>query len=807
MSDALARFAPGWPGIPPRWTSSAKSGAGTALNQHSKVWFTLSHGILNEVYFPRVDQACTRDLGLIVTNGHDFFSEEKRHCTFENRPFEPGIPAFELTNTEIEGRYRIRKEVLTDPYRNVVLQKVRFEPLQGQLSDYKLFALLSPHLANCGGGNTGWTAEYKGVPMFFARREDTTLCLASSAPWKKMSVGFVGTSDGWQDLSRHFQMEWEYTRAENGNIALTGEIDLAACNGEFVLALGFGSIWTEAGQQARSTLFEDYSEIREHFVSQWSNWQNTLLELDEPKRLYDLYRSSTAVLRTHESKDFLGGIIASLSIPWGFNKGDEDLGGYHLVWPRDLVETAGALLAAGAVTDAIRVLRYLEATQEAAGNWAQNLWLDGRPYWGGVQMDETAFPILLLDLLRREAPDSLGRLDRWWPMVRNAVSFILRNGPVTQQDRWEEDAGYSPFTLAAEISALLAGADIADLTGHSDQAQTMRDTADAWNDNIERWVYATGGDLAQQLGIQGYYVRIAPPDTDITGAASPTQGFVPIKNRPPGYDGGPDGERAYHIISPDALALVRFGLRAPDDPRIVNTLRAIDALLSVQLPQGPCWYRYNGDGYGEHKDGSAFDGTGIGRPWPLLAGERGHFALAAGHRDEAEALLTVIENSTAGASRLLPEQVWDSADLPALELFRGKPTGSACPLVWAHAEYVKLRRSIRDGKIFDQPPQTVQRYLIEKHGRHHVGWRFNNKTRTIPRNETLRIALLTPGRVHWSIDNWRTVNDTDAHDTGLGIYTLSLPTALLPTGGKAVFTFFWPAENRWEGTDYSVTVT
>ena len=351
----------------------------------------------------------------------------------------------------------------------MVLQKVRFEPLQGQLSDYHLYALLSPHLANCGYGNTGWIGDYKGFPMFFAEHDGANLALASSAPWKKTSVGFVGTSDGWQDLSQHFQMEWEYTRAENGNIAFTGEIDLAACNGEFVLALGFGSIWTEAGQQARSTLFEDYAETRQHYVSQWRNWQNTLLKLDEPLRQCDLYRASTAVLRTHESKDFLGGIIASLSIPWGFNKGDEDLGGYHLVWPRDLVETAGALLAAGAVTDAVRVLRYLEATQEADGNWAQNLWLDGRPYWSGIQMDETAFPILLLDLLRREAPEALGKLDRWWPMVRKAASFILRNGPVTQQDRWEEDAGYSPFTLAAEISALLAGADIADLTGHSNR--------------------------------------------------------------------------------------------------------------------------------------------------------------------------------------------------------------------------------------------------------------------------------------------------------------------------------------------------
>ncbi len=636
--------------------------------------------------------------------------------------------------------------------------------------------------------------------MFFAERGGATLCLAASVAWKKMSVGFVGASDGWQDISQHFEMEWEYARAENGNIAFTGEIDLAACDGKFLLALGFGSIWTEAGQQTRSTLFEDYDELREHFVVQWKNWQDKLLKLDEPQRQYDLYRASTAVLRTHESKDFLGGIIASLSIPWGFSKGDEDLGGYHLVWPRDLVETAGALLAAGAVTDAARVLRYLEATQEAAGNWAQNLWLDGRPYWSAVQMDETAFPILLLDLMRREAPDALGKLDRWWPMARNAASYIIRNGPVTQQDRWEEDAGYSPFTLAAEISALLAAADIADLTGHPVQAQSMRDTADAWNDNIERWTYASGTDLAQQLGVPGYYVRIAPPVTD--GAASPVQGFVPIKNRPPGQD----GERAYHIISPDALALVRFGLRAPDDPRILATLRAIDALLSVELPQGPCWYRYNGDGYGEHKDGSAFDGTGIGRPWPLLAGERAHYAVAGGHRDEAEALLTVMENSTAGQSRLLPEQVWDAGDIPALELFRGRPSGSACPLVWAHSEYVKLRRSIRDGKVFDQPPQTVKRYLIDKHGRQHYGWRFNNKARTVPHHQTLRINLLSPARVHWSIDGWKTAHDTATRDTGLGLYALDLPTASLPVGGQAVFTFFWPNENRWEGTDYTVTV-
>jgi glucoamylase len=793
------RYAPGWPGIPPRWTSSAKSGIGTALNQHSRVWFTLSHGILNEIYFPRVDQACTRDQGLIVTDGKSFFSEEKRHCRFENLPIQPGVPVYELINTEMQGRYRIEKEIFSDPYRNVVLQKIRFVPLQGTLADYRLYALLSPHLANCGYGNTGWTGDYKGIPMLFAQHKDCALAFACSAPWRKMAAGFVGSSDGWQDLSQRFQMTWDYTRAENGNIALTGEIDLAATGGEFILAIGLGGIWSEAGQQVRSSLLEPYQELREHYVWHWKNWQDELLKLDEPERERDLYRASVSVLRSHESKDFLGGVIASLSIPWGFNKGDEDLGGYHLVWPRDLVETAVGFLAAGATLDALRVLRYLESTQEADGHWAQNMWLDGRPYWGGLQMDEAAFPILLLDMLRREDRFELGDMNRWWDMVSRAASFLVRNGPVTQQDRWEEDAGYSPFTLAVEVSGLLAAADCADAVGKRDIAIYLRETADCWNENIERWIYAKGSDLAQRVGVEGYYVRIAPPETDC--AASPLAGFVPIKNRPPGES----SETAAHLVSIDALALVRFGLRAPDDPRVVNTVKVIDALLRVKLPQGYCWYRYNGDGYGEHADGSPFDGTGIGRPWPLLAGERAHYELAAGRPQDAEKLLRVMEESTQG-SRLIPEQVWDAPDIPERELFFGKGSGSACPLVWAHAEYVKLRRSLRDGKIFDQPPQTFQRYVVEKQKSTYFGWRFNNKCRSMPPGKKLRLELIAPALVHWSFDSWKTAQDTSTRDVGLGVHLVDLPADQLASGGEVVFTFYWTNDNRWEGVDFRVMV-
>ena len=264
-------------------------------------------------------------------------------------------------------------------------------------------------------------------------------------------------------------------------------------------------------------------------------------------------------------------------------------------------------------------------------------------------------------------------------MVRRAAAFIVRNGPVTQEDRWKEDPGYSPFTLAVEIAALLTAARLAELNGEPAIASYLRETADAWNTSIERWTYVQNTDLAQQVGVEGYYVRIAPPKA--AKASSPAAGFVPIKNRPQGQSQEP----ASQIVSPDALALVRFGLRAADDPRILNTVKVIDALLKVDTPFGPAWHRYNDDGYGEHEDGSPFDGTGVGRAWPLLTGDRAHYELAGRHFDEANRLMEVLK-SFSNDGGLIPEQVWDSPDVPEKELFFGQPSGSAMPLVWAHAE-------------------------------------------------------------------------------------------------------------------------
>lgn len=791
--------APGRPGIPPRWTSSAKSGVGTSLSNESRLWFTISHGILNEIYYPRLDQACIRDMGLLVSDGESFFSEEKRHAQSQVETLAEGIPAYRLSNTCESERYRIHKTILTDPQRDVLLQRIRFEPLQGQMSDYHLYVLLAPHLGNHGTGNTAWVDDYKGIPVINAQRGEVALSLSCSAPWLKRSVGFVGISDGWQDISHHKQMLWEHMRAEDGNVALTGEIDLAACGGEFTLALGFGRTPAEAGLRARASLVDGFEAARAEYVREWQAWQAVLTPPPSYLASPNLYRTSAAVLRTHEAKRFPGGMIASLSIPWGFNKGDEDLGGYHLVWPRDLVETAGGLLAIGAHDEVRRVLHYLQVTQDADGHWPQNMWLDGMPYWSGIQMDETAFPILLVDLARREGALDDAALARLWPMVRQAGAFLLANGPVTPQDRWEEDPGYSPFTLAVEIAALLASADLAELHGNPSAAELFRQTADLWNNHIEAWSYVTGTDLAAQVGVDGYYVRIAPPEE--ATSSSPIQGFVPIKNRPPGESKTP----AAHIISPDALALVRFGLREPGDPRILNTIKVIDALLKTDMPAGPIWRRYNEDGYGEHEDGSPFDGSGVGRPWPLLTGERAHYELAAGRPDEARRLLATLQ-SFANEGGLLPEQTWDAADIPERELFFGHPSGSAMPLVWAHAEYLKLCRSLADGRIFDMPPQTVNRYQVEQQARDYTIWALNNKVRRLPQGCTLRLYLPAPARVLWSADDWTTKKEHKTSDSTLGIDVVDLPTRRLRKGTTLRFTLYWSREARWEGVDYMVDI-
>jgi glucoamylase len=788
------------PGIAARWTSSAKEGVGTSISKKSRVWFTVSHGIFNEIYYPRIDRACVRDMELIVTHGANFFSEEKRDTVSRVHWIADGVPGFHLFNTCHKGRYSIEKQIVTDPRRDTVLQWTRFLPSQEGAAGFGLYVLLSPHLGNQGGGNSAWLGDYEGTGVLLAERDGSALALACSVPWKKRSVGYVGFSDGWQDLKAHNGMTWEYTRAEDGNVALTAEIDLHACHGEFVLALGFGADPGEAARNAVLSLRDGFERARHDYVGGWQDWMKTHdSSTHDEAGAHDLSLNSLAVLRTHESKSEPGGLIASLSIPWGFSKGDNDLGGYHLVWARDMVETAGGLLAAGAHEELRRVLAYLRGTQRPDGHWPQNMWLDGTPYWDGIQMDETALPILLVDLAYREKALSKADLASYWPMARQAAAYLVRNGPVSPQDRWEEDPGYSPFTVGAEIAALLVSSEMAMEHGETSVGIYLQETADVWNSCIERWMFATETDWCQKYAVEGYYVRIAPtlPDQSEPGFHQ----MVDVKN----VSSAEDARHANHLISPDALALVRFGVRSGNDPRIRSTVTVIDALLKVETPTGLGWHRYNEDGYGEHEDGAPFDGTGIGRLWPLLTGERAHFELASGDFNGAKDLMAVM-GSYANQGGLIPEQVWDSPDIPGRELYFGRPSGSAMPLVWAHAEYLKLRRSIRDDRVFDMPPQTRRRYVTERHECPRMIWRFNHKLRSIPAGKDLRIETLAPAVIHWSADDWKTVHDVETRDSGIGVHFAEIEGTKSSHEKQIKFTFYWPQANRWEGKDFVVRI-
>lgn len=683
--------APGRPGRPSVWSPSGKDGVGTAIDAESTVWFTLYNGIVSEAYYPSLDQVCLHDLRLVAADGRGFVSEEERGAEHEISLLAPDVPAYRVISNCHERRYRIEKEVLVDPRYDVLLVKVRFEPLAGQRGDWHLYVIANPHLGVSGDDNSAWLAESKGTPLFLARGADYEMAMACSAPWLRRSVGFAGQSGGWEDLVAHGRMTWDYSRADGGNVILTGEVDLRACGGEFLLALGFGRDSAMAAFQARASLLDGFEPARDEYIRGWRSWLGRL-EPAAPRAAHpsprDLRGVSAAVIRAHEAKTFHGGIIAGLSIPWGEVRGDEERGGYHLIWTRDMTHAAGGLLAAGASEDALRAMRYMAVVQELDGGWFQCMRHDGTAAKMGLQLDEVALPILLVELLHeRRVLDEHG-LHRAWPMVRRAADFLLRHGPATPQDRWENSSGNASYTLAAEIAALAAASALADRAGETDAARRFRETADSWHARLDEWLYVTGTEFDRLAGVEGHYVRLASP-----------------------RESGRRGSQGTNSVGVDALALVRFGLRAPDNPRIVNTVKVVDQFLRVETPHGASWHRYIGDLYGETADGSPPRGGGIGRLWPLLTGERAHYELAAGRVESAQALAAAME-SFAGPTGLMPEQVWDSPDIPEKGLFLGRPTGSAMPLVWAHGEYLKLRRSLIEGRIFDLPMEAARRYVL-----------------------------------------------------------------------------------------------
>jgi glucoamylase len=784
-------------GIDPRWSHANKDGVGTAYFSASRVWFTTWNGIVTEVYYPRVDRPQIRDLQYLISDGQSFLHAENRELVTKTERMGKHGLGYRICNSDPQGRYTITKEVISDPHLSCILQQTQVTGDPSILSKLQIYALCAPHLDVSGWGNNAYVVESAGRSVLTAERNGTWLALGANIPFTQLSCGYVGKSDGWTDLSNNFQMDWEFDQALNGNVALIGKLDLSGDRREFTLGLAFGN----SLHHAISTLFQSlelpFAQQKQNYEQQWTTICQKILPLEAVSTdRGNLYHTSISLLLAHEDKSYPGAIIASMAIPWGEAKGDEDSGGYHLVWTRDMVSSASSLLAVGDPQTAVRALIYLATNQQEDGGFAQNFWIDGTPYWTGIQLDEVAFPILLAWQLHSQ--NAIANFDIY-PMVIRAANFLVRHGPVTQQERWEEASGYSPSTLASNIAALICAAAFARDRDDPKTAQFLEEYADFLECHLEEWTVTTEGTLVPE--IKQHYIRITPASIDDDCPnENPNHGRLIIKNKAP-------NERsdfpAKEIVDGGFLQLVRYGIRAPHDPIIVNSVKVIDAVLKVDTLFGPCWHRYNHDGYGQKEDGGSFTGCGKGRIWPLLTGERGHYELAVG--GEVESYIKAME-CFASNTGLLPEQSWDEPDRPEIFMFLGKPTGSAMPLMWAHAEYIKLLRSTQDGKVFDLIPEVVNRYLGDRQACKSLEiWKFNRQVSQVKRGRSLRIQTFAPFQLHWSQDNWQTVQDIDSTATSLDIHYVDISVANAQQN-QIEFTFFWTQASQWENKNYQVAI-
>jgi glucoamylase len=786
----------GAPGIEPRWTSSAKEGVGTAYHTSCRLWFTLSHGVVNEIYYPHVDQPNTRDFQFLITDAETFCHEEKRDLDHGIEYLERDCLFYRLINSERQGRYRLVKHVLTDPHRSVLLVHTKVEVLDESLrGKLRLYALLAPHIARYGAGNSGSCSEIGAANLLRAQREGVHLVMACSRGFSRRSVGYVGASDGWQDLMSNFKMDWEFRTAERGNIALTGEIPLSS-SGEFTIAVACGGSYQSTAAKLLQSLAEPFESHRQRYVRQW---QRAVVnpKFDFSNDTSDdghIYRLSRCVLLAHEDKVFQGALVASMSIPWGETKGDNDLGGYHLVWTRDLVQSATALLATGQTSTPVRALIWLAALQRADGSFPQNSWIDGTAYWSGLQLDEVAAPILLAWRLHQQET-TLECFDAR-VMIMRAAAYLILQGPVTSQERWEENAGYSPSTLATVIAGLVCAAECGKECGQTARADFILAYADWLAAHLEEWTVTTRGELVE--GFPRHYLRVNPADPVAPDPhADPNTTVLPIAN-------GGGLQPARNVVGGDFLHLVRLGIRGANDPIVRDSIQVIDRVIKRDLPAGPGWRRYNRDGYGQKDDGGAFDGTGVGRCWPILTGERGHYELAAG-RDPKPFIAAMEKFANEGG--MISEQLWDADDLPDGSMRRGGATGAAMPLCWSHAEYVSLVRSRHDGVCFDRVEPAFQRYVANPVESRHEIWTLRHPLRRVPRGKILRIILAAAATIVWSTDGWGRANKSETtHESGLNLWFADLPTAEWPHGSVLTFTCFWKSDQRWQGHNWQVSV-
>jgi glucoamylase len=671
--------APGAPGLDAHWPSAAKNGFGTSNTLQSKVWFTLNNGVMTEAYYPRLDLPNTQILQLVVCTTTECQTEAD-DMAHEIRVPDSRALSYRQINTARNGAYTITKTYTTDPRRPVILIDVSFTARKP--ASYSLYVYFDPSLRNSGMHDTGWTKDN----ALLASDSDTVSALISSSGFTEATNGYLGTSDGWVQLKQAGRITGLYDRAEDGNVVQVGRLREPEA---FTLALGFGRNQNQALRNARASLAKGFLETRREYESGWHAYLASLRDVALASKYQPQFNIAAMTLKALEDKTYRGAMIASPSIPWGGgpNANEPTISGYHAVWARDLYHVGTAFLAMGDRAAANRALDYLfKVQQKADGSLPQNSWVDGRQIGGGLQMDQVAFPLILSYQLERSDRST------WRKHIKPAADFIVSTGPYTQQERWEEKSGYSPSTIAAEIAGLVCAADIASINRDHVSADRYLKTADEWARNVDPWTVTAG-----LKSDHHYYLRITENDDPNDGAK------IEINS-----GGGTYDER--EIVDAGFLELVRLGIKRADDSNIVNSLAVVDKLIKQQTPHGPGWYRYNHDAYGETDDGGNYDGrNGRGRLWSLLTGERGEYELARGRRLAARKHLDAMMGF-ANDGMMIPEQIWDPSESPGPHFRLGEGTGSATPLAWSMAQFIRLAINLQIGRNAETPAVVADRY-------------------------------------------------------------------------------------------------
>jgi glucoamylase len=793
--DRNAAF--GFPGSPATWAPANKQAFGTGCSCGSRVWFTIADGILTEAFYPRTDNPQVREIQFVFTGGRDIFLEEKRDFAHQVERMAPA-QGYRVRSSHSPRRFVVTKEVISSPTRSCIMVHTELDGAPELIDSLETFVLCTPHLDDSGSGNNAHIVSASGRELLAAERDGTWLVIDVSCGFAQLSCGYVGSSDGYSDLSKHRRMTFEFDHARQGNVMLTGQLDLAGRR-EFELGIAFGDTLEGAIAALFQSFTVEYEVQRRLFVHRWTRKIKTR-RVAAHGRLADasrdrgqLSQASYALLLAAEDKTYEGAFVAAPATPWGQVRNDEQgRAGYHMVWTRDMVETSMALLAAGNTRAPLRALVNLAARQGDDGGFAQTSWVNGKTFAGHKQLDETAFPVLLAARLYR---DQL--LEHFQPsaMVRSAVRHLVLSGPVTGQERWEESSGYSPSTLASVISACVSAAEMLRAEGEQTSACVLEQYADFLVAHLEEWTVTTQGSLSP--GIRRYFVRLNPVKPgEVAAPGDVDRAELQLPDQPPG---APTSYPARDVVDAGFLQLVRYGILSPRDPLIIDSLKVVDRTLMRTTARGKCWRRYNHDGYGQRPDGSPYGQWGQGGSWPLLTGERGHYELAAGG-DFGELIEAMEEFSK--PNLLLPEQIWDEADLPRAGMFSGQATGSARPLFWAHAEYLRLLRSALDGQVFELIAEVAHRYLQTKPKAGVEYWLHKHAISQARRKCSLRICAAEPFRLHWASGGEADWRDSDSSPTAFGVHFCDIDQHAVEAGVE--FTFLWKGNNQWEGRNYRV---